>query len=354
MKKILFPLLIFLITISYSQNPEQIEKVVKKVNVYDICSDKDGIWIATSNKGIYHISKKDGEIKNYSTYMDNLQMDLFYCITSNDRFVWAGSVDGLFIFDKKRKSWSKRKFGKGGQYSNWIRSIEYDKHINSVWIGRFKYLTKYDISRRRFTDYDLTVRGNEKTNTIKRVKVDGDSLVWFGTEAGLHKYQKAKRFESDGAVHFYDNRLNYFNGEGKTVSISDLLFEQSNIWIGLDEFVVPGNENYNIGGIYRYDRKNDWWRFDKKDGLAGNGIFALERTGNYIWASLYQFDPKNKEPNGRGLFLINRLTKEIRQVFHEKIPATIFSMHFDGENMWLGTDDGLIKIEMTNDLAKWN
>lgn len=353
MKKLLIPLLFLFLAVTYSQETADVQKIIKKVNVYDICGDKDGIWLATSNKGIFHIENKSGKISNYSTYMNNLQLDLFYCITSNDRFVWAGSVDGLFMFDKKRKRWSKRKFGKGGQYSNWIRSIEYDKHINSVWIGRFKYLTKYDIRKRRFTDYDLTVRGNEKTNTIKSVKVDGDSLVWFGTEAGLHKYRKAKRFESKGAVQFYDNRLNYFNGEGKTVSISDLLFEQENIWIGLDEFIVPGNENYNIGGLYRFDRKNDWWRFDKKDGFSANGIYALERTGNFIWVSLYQFDPVSKEPHGRGLFLINRFTKTVKQVLHEKIPATIFSMYFDGKFMWLGTDDGLIKVQLSNDLAKW-
>jgi ligand-binding sensor domain-containing protein len=33
--------------------------------------------------------------------------------------------------------------------------------------------------------------------------------------------------------------------------------------------------------------------------------------------------------------------------------STILCLHFDGSNMWLGTDNGLYKINIANELAEW-
>jgi len=33
--------------------------------------------------------------------------------------------------------------------------------------------------------------------------------------------------------------------------------------------------------------------------------------------------------------------------------ASILSFHFDGKNMWIGTGEGLVKVNFDNDLAKW-
>ncbi|MBI9073140.1 MAG: hypothetical protein JEY94_16175 [Melioribacteraceae bacterium] len=350
MKTALFFLFIF-ISIINAQDKDQIIHSLDGAIIYDVCGDKDNLWAASYGNGVYQYSKKKNKWINYSTKNNALPHDFFYCITSNEKYVWAGSSDGLFIFDKRTKRWKKRKFGKGGQLSNWIRSIAYDKHLDAVWIGRFKYLTKLDIKKRRFTDYDLTVEGDDKTNTIKSIKIDADSLVWFGTEAGLHKYKKARRFHDKGAVTFYDNSRSYFNGEGETVSISTLLFEQGNIWIGLDEFVTRQKTDYNVGGLYRFDRGNEWLRFDMDDGFYGNGIADLELIGNQIWAALYQFHPDTKEQFGRGIALIDRKTFEVTMIPESEMPSAVFSIYFDKKYVWLGTSKGIFKIDLTNKLA---
>lgn len=350
MRTILFFLLIML-SFVYAQENKIIDHTLKQSIIYDVCGDKDNIWAASYGNGVYQYSKKTKKWTNYSSKNRKLQHDFFYCITANDKYVWAGSSDGLFIFDKRTKRWKKRKFGKGGQLSNWIRSIAYDKHLDAVWIGRFKYLTRFDIKKHRFTDYDLTVDNNDKTNTIKSIQIDGDSLVWFGTEAGLHKYKKSQRFEEKGAVTFYDNSRTYFNGEGETVSISTLLFEQGNIWIGLDEFITPNKADYNVGGLYRFNRGNEWLRFDMDDGFYGNGVFDLELIGNQIWAALYQFHPQTKEQFGRGIALLDRQTFEVTMIPEGEIPSSVFSIYFDKKFVWLGTGEGVYKIDITNRLA---
>ncbi|MCK5456637.1 MAG: hypothetical protein KAI45_05870, partial [Melioribacteraceae bacterium] len=174
------------------------------------------------------------------------------------------------------------------------------------------------------------------------------SLVWFGSEAGLHRYDKSKSISDQSALSFFNNDLNYFNGDGDAVSISALLVEQNNIWIGLDEFITRNNPDYNLGGVYKFDRKNDWTRFDSHNGLKGNGIYDLEITGDYIWVSLYQFSKDTKDIFGRGLALINRITKKEEMVQVDEVPKTIKSIHFDGTKLWLGTNDGIFTFNLVN------
>ncbi|MBM4170747.1 MAG: hypothetical protein FJ214_02615 [Ignavibacteria bacterium] len=347
-------LLLILISLSILNGQQEQEYFLRGSNVTDIAQHGDEIWIATNGSGIFKFSIGKNKWEQYSTSNGNLQHDFFYCITVNNDFVWAGSIDGLFTLDKKRNNWSKRKFGLGGQLSNWIRSLAYDKWENVVWIGRFQYLTKYDINSKKFNDYDLTIRGNQKTNTIKTIKVDGDSVVWFGTEAGLHKYNKKRNLNYSDAITFFDNRYNYFNGEGEQVSISALLIERNNLWIGLDEFITPERPQFNIGGLFKYNKKNDWLRFDDSKGLTGNGINALEITGNYIWAGLYQFGKSTKEAYGRGLVLINRINNNVIPITDESISKAINTIFFDGTFLWIGTENGLIKLNFFNKLAQWN
>lgn len=352
---------IFLITIvitvlcgmASAQTKVQTESFLEGTPVVDIADDGENLWFATGGSGIYKYDKKRNRWKNYSTKDGTLQMDLFYSIAANERYVWAGSADGLFMLDKRSDRWSKRKFGKGGQLSNWIRSVVYDPYDDVVWIGRFKYLSKLDIRKRRFADYDLTVEKNLKTNTIQSVAVDGDSLVWFGTEAGLHKFDKAKEFGEKGALKFYDNSLNYFNGDGDVPSISEIIFERENVWIGLDEFTTEENPDYNVGGIYVFDRKNTWTRIDSRSGLNADGISALEKTGNYIWAALYQFGSETKEQFGRGVAIINRFTLKAEMLYEPYIPETVYDIHFDGESIWLAGKEGVTKIKITNELAEF-
>ncbi len=347
-----FLFLYILLTISvYAQ--DDFEFFLNGTAITDITSYNNEIWIATNGSGIFKFDRNNEKWTQYSSSKENLQHDFFYCVAASRDLVWAGSTDGLFIFDKVRGNWTKRKFGLGGQLSNWIRSLAFDKYENAVWIGRFKYLTKYDLKAKRYIDYDLTVRGNEKTNTIKTIQIDGDSLVWFGTEAGLHKYDKSKDINENGAITFYDNRFNYFNGEGEQISVSSLLFERNYVWIGLDEFVTPERPEFNLGGLFKYNRRNDWIRYDDSKGLNGNGIYDLERTGNYIWASTYQFGKNTKEMYGRGLVLVNRINEKIIPINDERIPKTINTIFFDDTYLWLGTDNGIIRINFFNKLAQW-
>lgn len=351
--RILFSLLILFTSTFFAQENRDLEFYLDKAQVMDITSDGYTLWFATNGNGIFQYFPSSGKWNQFSTQNGNISLDLFYCIAANSNFVWAGSTDGLFILDRKTGNWTKRKFSLGGQLANWIRSIAFDEEENVVWIGRFKYLTKYDLATKKYTDYDLTIRNSEKTNTIKSIRVE-KNYVWFGTEAGVHRYDKSKNLDDKDSRKFYDIRNNSFNGEGEQVSINTILTEREYIWFGLDEFVTPERPDFNVGGLYRFDYKTEWLGLDASKGLPGNGVYDLERTGNYIWASLYQFGSSTKETFGRGLVLINRVNNQIIPIRDDRIPRTIYSIYFDGVNLWLGTENGLIKVNFFNKLAQWS
>ncbi|MDX1699300.1 MAG: hypothetical protein R3250_01720 [Melioribacteraceae bacterium] len=326
-------------------NDNFIEIYLQGKKITDIKNDGVDIWVATEGDGVYKYQKWNNKWINYSTATKKIRQDFFYCIEIGKRYIWAGSADGLYTFDKKRKRWTKKRFILGGQFGNWIRSLKFDRKENILWIGRFKYLSQFDLISKKYVDFDLTVNKNDKTNSVKYISMDGDSVLWIGVEAGIHKYVKG---DSVFSTEYYSSKNNYFLNSGDQVSITSILFEQNNIWFGTDEFITPDNPEFNVGGLFRYDRKIDWQRYDEYTNLNGSGIFSLELTGNYIWVSVYKFDWETKALIGQGINLINRKTLETRKIENDLIPNTVLCLHFDGENMWLGTANGIRKINFTN------
>jgi len=356
MKKKFFPIIFLVIILPFAILKAQIESYLDGAMVTNIQKEGKHLWFSTYGQGIYRYSESDQKWLNYSTKNQNAENDFFYSIALNDRYLWAGSVEGLYILDLKRNLWRKRKFAQGGEMGNWIRSLYYDKQKDVLWIGRFKNLTRLDVKNNRYTDIDLTQKADSKTNNFKVIKADGDSLIWFGTESGMHIYDKAKNFEDKSAWKFMSNK-NGFNGDGDEVSVPDILFEENNIWFATDEFLTEEQPNFNVGGIYKFNRKQKWGRISKTEGLAGNGIYCFERTGNLIWAGLYDFNEKDKKDYSRGIALVNRYTENISRLEINSVnfnSLRVISLFFDSASMWIGTDSGLYKIKIDNPLAHFN
>jgi ligand-binding sensor domain-containing protein len=356
MKKLFFTLLIFYFIPVFSFSQVQIQSYLENAMVTAIKKEGNYIWFSTYGQGIYRYSERDEKWFNYSTKNQNCDTDFFYTIDVNKDYLWGGTVEGLYIYDINRNQWRKRKFAQGGEMGNWIRSLCYDPEQNVLWIGRFINLTRLDVKRNHYKDIDLTVNGDSKTNNFKTIKLDGDSLVWFGTENGVHIYDKSMNYENKEAWRFLNNKGSGFNGDGEAVSIPDILFDEDYIWFATDEFITKEQPDFNIGGIYKYDRKLEWDRISKRDGLAANGIYCLARTGNKIWAGVYTFSSDDKKDFGRGLALIDRNTEKVSATRISSVDLNarqVLCLYFDGASMWIGTDSGLYKIKVDNPLAHW-
>lgn len=353
-KKIFFCYLFFSFSASFTQSNTQM--FLEGASVNGIQRFGDELWISTYGQGIYKYSYKSQVWANYSTKNNNLENDLFYCVTASKDFVWAGSAEGLFIMNKKKNKWSKKKFSQGGEFGNWIRSLNFDESKNILWIGRFRNISFYDINKQTYTDIDRSQGSDLKSNTIKAIELDGDSLIWFGSESGIHKYYKKRNPLNPKSWAYITNKGRNFNGEGKSVSISDFLFEGGSIWLATDEFVTKEDPEFNIGGLFVFNRKMDWKKYYKGNGLAGNGIYCMERSGNYIWVAVYSFDKNQRKEYGKGISVINRISGKIESINLNELninSSVIRAMYFDVSAIWLGTDEGLAKINLHNPLADW-
>ncbi len=346
-----------LVLVTLNSFPQyQSEVFLKGAAVIDIVEEEGFLWVATYGQGIYRYSIADGKWINYSTKSGNLSDDLFYAVEVSKNFVWAASVEGLFTFTKKGGRWDKRKFAQGGEFGNWIRSLKYDEKENVLWIGRFRNITRFDLKTRKYEDINRIQGTDEKSNTIKTIAFDGDSLIWFGTESGVHIYNKKKKYTDPTAWRYLSNKNKGFKEEGKAVSVSNILFAGRNIWFGTDEFITVDEPDFNLGGVYIFDRRFNWDRIYKRNGLGANGIYSLCKVGNYIWVGVYEFDKQQKIEYGKGLFLINRITKLVSEVDLNELDitsSTILSFHFDGTYLWIGTGEGLVRLQIDNSLAEW-
>ena len=347
----------FLLLTASSLSQINFEELLPNANVNEIVSDGSSLWFCTYGQGIFTFNPAENKWTNFSTKSENLDNDLFYCIAASKEYVWAGTSDGLYIYDRKKDFWKKRKFALGGEFGNWIRSLCYDPKEDVLYIGRFRYLTKLDVRKQKFDDFDFTIGTEQKTNTFKTIRLEGTDYVWFGTESGAFRYTKKMDLNDKKSLQYFNNKNNSFRNEGEYVSVSEFLFENKYIWFGTDEFTSKESPSFNLGGLYKFNRRATWERIDTRSGLPGQGIYTLERCGNYIWAAVYYFDRKEKKEHGRGLVLINRVNNKVVRVNPDDIRLAsnkIGSLFFDGENMWIGAETGLWRVKITNDLAKWS
>ena len=333
------------------------ETFFPKTNIVAITTDGPSLWFATYGQGIFQYNPVKKEWTIFSSQNNSVENDFYYCIAASKDFVWAGSSDGLYTFDRKKNTWRKRKFAAGGEYGNWIRALYYDEKTGFLWIGRFKNLTRFDIHNQKYEDYDLTIKNDDRTNNFKVIKPDGDRYLWIGTEAGVFRYDKTIDIGDKSSLEYLGSKDNGFRGESDYASLHDILVEKDNVWFGLDEFITDDKPQFNLGGLYKFNRRASWARYDQRNGLSGNGIRAIVKTGNLLWIAVYQFEQSAKNEIGKGLDMYNKSTGKIVPVNLNEIKTSslnVQSLFYEGTNLWIGTDDGLWKIKFSNAFAEFN
>lgn len=356
----LLPFFFLLICLFFSQVPvaaqTDYEIVQPKANVVEVTQNNHELWFATYGQGLLCYNQENSQWTSYSTAQNNLENDFFYCIAVSEDFIWAGSSDGLYIYDRKREFWKKRKFAAGGEYGNWIRALYYDAGTSTLWIGRFSFLTRLNVKKQKFDDFDLTIKKDDRTNNFKVIRPDGENTIWFGTEAGVYQYDKSKDIEDKTSLVFYSPKQNGFRGEGDYAAISEILSDQNGVWFGTEEFITHDRPQFNLGGLFKFNRRAIWQKYDKRTGFAGNGIRTLLKTGKRLWVSVYEFDKENKSEAGKGLLSMDVNTGKVLKIDLDKIKITTLNINtltFDGKYLWLGTDSGIWKVRFTNPFAEW-
>ena len=219
--------------------------------------------------------------------------------------IWIAQ-DDKFIFQTLDR-WSV--FSAGAT----VNKLVVDQSI--LWLATDDGVIRFDIGSQKSTK--LTMDDGLPSQRISTVAFD-DQYVWFGTNKGLVRYRK-----TDRTLKTYDES----NGlPSKVVTYSVTIGRQ--VWFG------------TRAGIAVYSPDVDGLRaFGEADGLASGDVAEVFQFGSDLWCrtdiGLSRFRIQQRVFNNFPMSLMG--AQQIRV------------MAIDGENMWLGTDNGLWLFEGASD-----
>lgn len=280
-------------------------------------SNKKGLWISTSNSGIYEylFNEKEDKIQKVETetILDDKNINILY--EDEDNNLWIG-VFGEGISKYKLNDGKYLKVeqynAQTGLSNNYVKSFYRDREGN-FWMGTFGggLDLLLDPVFTLYTETDKLL-----TNNITALYHDSKNNLWIGTKKGLNQIPNsifAKNYDID----FYDIR-NGFNYGTITTIYED---NEGNILVGTLEF-----------GILKFDKKKkkfiDWF-YNKENRLTNKINFITGDKDGNIWIA-----------TEGGAFLYDSKSKEFLQYTMEDglLHNNIFSIYVDSKNsIWFAT-----------------
>ncbi|WP_227805933.1 ligand-binding sensor domain-containing protein [Algibacter lectus] len=224
-----------------------IESLTSNVNslqtgsVTGIVEDSDDkLWVSMDGGGIDVIDVKNSKfkhinlsnVKHYSGLTSNYIQTIFIDSKEN---VWAGSWDNGFYILKKGENKFKNynvENSNGSLISNAILSITEDQD-GIIWIGSFYTgIYAYNPETGVLENYNSGPFESISTTDVRKILVDKDNTIWFGTTAGLFKITKSENGQLQ--LDSLEEQMSQAPNNQKSANHILSLYQSSNqyIWIG--------------------------------------------------------------------------------------------------------------------------
>lgn len=310
-----------------------------------IIDSSDTIWIGSETEGLMRVSAKETSsnelLFNINSFIFSKNQFLSLLELKDGTLLCGTENDGLFHISgdgEILKRYEATKNDTSSILSNSIWSLYLDKD-ERIWLGYYnKGVSVYDKLYDKFNEIQSIP---QNPNSLQHVSVaaieqDPNNKLWIGMDGGgidiLDK--KANEF-----IHINPSSNKPYSGLTSNYIEALLIDSKGNLWAGSWDkglyYLKKGSKrfiNYTIEST-------------SKD-LGSNTILTLdEDSDGTIWIGsynngLYSFDSKREEFThyDYGDFLLNRLTDiEVRKILVDR-----------NDNIWLGTEVGLYKIEKGN------
>ncbi|MBN1117720.1 MAG: SpoIIE family protein phosphatase [Bacteroidales bacterium] len=237
---------------------------IPRIKIISIVKQKSdsGIYVATSNDGIYKLINRDNSftikqvLKNNDTNAENIQT----VIEDNKGDLWLGTFgQGILklIYEKETDSFKLNKFT---QYQGDNVKTLFEDRDGNIWAGSFgagiSKITSQPFSIKNYSDF-------KSEQNIKALFIDSKNK-WLGTENALIKVDIA----SDKVISVYTNKQGLPNDE-----ITSLYSNNENLFIGTLQ-----------SGVYilRISEENIL-PYPIHEGILENSITSITGKGNEIW-----------------------------------------------------------------------
>lgn len=243
--------------------------------------------------------------------------------------IWIGTNDGLNMYNGYEfKIYTQKKDKEKGIVNNYILDVEEDKEGN-IWVATIGGVSKINTETESISNYYNSKNcGNLSNNNIYTILSSQSGDIILGTSNGMDIYDKNKdefkRYNIDTSK-FKSERI-YALEEDKN----------NNMWIGTKK------------GIYKLDKDTgETKQFLSDDSSEENlhiyKIYFDENDNVWVGAKssdLYKIDTKTNE------------LKKYPLPYEGKVLSVRDIIQDDGKNLWITTDEGLIKYNMDKNRFK--
>ncbi|MBN2274629.1 MAG: response regulator [Bacteroidales bacterium] len=249
--------------------------------IYQDTDERNILWLGTRDKGVIVFDRESKTILRHYEHdpiktNSLVHNDVRTIYQDKNGFLWIGTKGGVDRFDPATDHFYNIMRGSGNDYRFYVFCI-YQDHLDNLWIATFDGLHKYDVR----TDNIITYGEEDGVfvhPTIRFIMEDNDYNLWVGTEVGGLTMLKRKphtahqeKFES----------LQFVNNPDDDKSLSDNRLysvckdESGNLWFGTS------------AGLNKYNPSSgDFSVINKNDGLPNDMILGILSDYNgHIWVS---------------------------------------------------------------------
>ena len=217
-----------------------------KEQFYDITSSREGVWFASSLRGLFYFDYQSRQIKRYmplSSDPESLSSAMVRSLLCDSKGnIWVGTNGGLNRKDKGSKKFKRYFYNEDKNNrisSNVIYSLLEDSRKN-IWIGTAGGgVDIYDPASASFSQ--LSKQDGLPGNDVYGIQEDNAGVIWMSTENGLSAYSPVlKNFRN---FEFTDGlQGNQFNpGSNFKSSRGELFFGGSNGFNKFDPSLMKEN-----------------------------------------------------------------------------------------------------------------
>lgn len=282
-------------------------RALQSDNIKCALPDGNGVYIGSHGGGLSYLSGTGGLIENY-TFPNAVSFNnsCYSLLDGKDGTLWAGSIIGLYRFDKKTKKLSLHPLAqKYPRLNSVLISVLYRDSKGRIWIGTEESLFVYANGKlEEWKDY------TSKTPSLIQafcIQEDSNHHIWIGSSVGLYK-------SPDGST---DHQIRYSTNDGLPNNFIYGVLEdgRGRLWIttnrGLSCF-DPSEQtflNYTVQDGLSHGQFNTYGACKTQD-----GIFFLGSLKGVTYFNPYEFVDNPFSPNAviTGATILNQPVTNIK------------------------------------------
>lgn len=244
------------------------------------------IYIGAHAGGLSAIDRNTGKVIHFNNPDGNAPMNVYSIIQAGRNSLWIGTLEGLWLFDTKTRSFSR--FNQGivpddGE-RNRVRTLMTDSE-GKLWVGGDHGFHMFDFIDNRLVEHSLPLDGRILTESFVQCFFENStSLIWLGTRRGLLCFDR-----KEGSLTEYSTK------DGLPSDIIHGIEEDNfgRLWLSTDKGLSCFNP---FSGQFR--------NFTAYDGLQGNqfntGCHVRRSSGEMMFGGIggiTAFFPEMMEDN---------------------------------------------------------